>query len=246
MTGNLPFRGLTPDAMLHRERSAWVNANGSNGESAADQIHERLRDGILSGEYRPNQRLIEEELARELQVSRTPIREALLRLRQQGLVRRERGWQVRDHGPLEILEFLEARAELESSTARLAASRITPTELDKLQELITEMEGGTNRRVINLRNDEFHAVITDAARNHVLSNLARETRINYWNFPTPVPFTSEHDAVVNAEHRELLTALTVGDADRAAMVARQHVGHTAEIIAEALGLDRSRGTEILR
>lgn len=217
-----------------------MSANGSNGESAADHIHERLRDGILSGEYRPNQRLIEEELARELQVSRTPIREALLRLSQQGLVRRERGWQVRDHDPLEILEFLEARAELESSTARLAAGRITAAELARLEALIAEMERETNRRLVNLLNDEFHAVITDAARNRVLSNLARATRINYWNFPTPVLFTAEQDAVVNAEHRDLVGALTIGDAERAASVARQHIGRTGQIIAEALGLDREK------
>lgn len=223
-----------------------MNVNGSNGESAADQIHERLRDGILSGEYRPNQRLIEEELARELQVSRTPIREALLRLSQQGLVGRERGWQVRDHGPLEILEFLEARAELESATAGLAAARISAAELARLEDLIAEMEGGGNRRLINLRNDEFHTVITDAARNRVLSNLARATRINYWNFPTPVLFTAAQDAVVNAEHRDLVVALATGDAERAATIARQHVGHTVEVIAEALGLERDRGAELLR
>lgn len=221
-----------------------MNANGSNGESAADQIHERLRDGILSGEYRPNQRLVEEELARELQVSRTPIREALLRLRQQGLVQRERGWQVRDHGPLEILEFLEARAELESSTARLAATRITPDELGTLRELIAEMEAATNRRLINLRNDEFHTVINDAARNHVLGNLARATRINYWNFPTPIPFTQDHDAIVNTAHRDLVSALSEGDAERAAAVAREHVLFTAQIIADALGLDRARQWEL--
>ncbi|MGC3955893.1 MAG: GntR family transcriptional regulator [Propionicimonas sp.] len=216
-----------------------MSANQTIGENTADQIHQRLRDGILSGEYRPNQRLIEEDLAREMQVSRTPIREALLSLRQQGLVRRERGWQVRDHGPAEILEFLEARAELESSAARLAATRITDDELARLDELIASMESEPNRRQINLLNDEFHAVITDAARNYVLSNLARTTRINYWNFPTPVPFTSDHDAIVNAEHRELVAALRAGDFERAETVARQHVALTAQIITDALGLERT-------
>lgn len=212
--------------------------NGGGGDNTADQVHEQIRDGILSGEYRPNQRLVEEELARNLQVSRTPVREALLRLQQQGLVHRDRGWQVRDHGPEEILEFLEARAEVESSAARLAASRISRDEVTRLEELIVSMERETNRRLINALNDEFHSVITQAARNHVLADLARATRINYWNFASPILFTQAQDEVVNSEHRQLAVALAGGDADLAASIARTHVSHTADIIAEALGLER--------
>lgn len=214
--------------------------NGGGGDNTAEQVHEQIRDGIVSGEYRPNQRLVEEELARHLQVSRTPVREALLRLQQQGLVHRDRGWQVRDHGPDEILEFLEARAELESAAARLATGRITEAELNRLGELMASMEGETNRRLINALNNEFHEIITDAARNHVLANLARATRINYWNFSSPIVFTQAQDQVVNAEHRQLAAALAGGDAEQAASIARAHVSHTADVIAEALGLDRSR------
>ena len=210
------------------------------GDNAADQVHERLRDGILSGEFRPNQRLVEEELARQLQVSRTPIREALLRLRQQGLVHRDRGWQVQDHGPDEILEFLEARAEVESAAARLAARRISDAELARLDELMELMEAERNRRIINAYNDEFHAIVTDAARNHVLANLARATLINYWNFSSPIVFTEAQDMVVNAEHRELKSALADRDAEHAAAVARAHVRHTADVIADALGLAHGR------
>ena len=208
----------------HPKRRLAVARNGGGGDNTADQVHEQIRDGILSGEYRPNQRLVEEELARNLQVSRTPVREALLRLQQQGLVHRDRGWQ--------------ARAEVESSAARLAASRISRDEVTRLEELIVSMERETNRRLINALNDEFHSVITQAARNHVLADLARATRINYWNFASPILFTQAQDEVVNSEHRQLAVALAGGDADLAASIARAHVSHTADIIAEALGLER--------
>lgn len=205
-------------------------------DNAAAVVHQRVRDGILSGEFRPNRRLVEEELAAELNVSRTPVREALLRLRQEGLVLQNRGWLVRDHAPEEILEYLEARAELEAAAARLAAARITPAQVARLNELIAQMEDEPNRRLFNEINGEFHDLVTEAGGNRVLANFARSSKINYWTFATPVRFTPEQDAVVDAEHRALVAALQAGDAATAEQVARRHVAHTAEIIATSLGL----------
>jgi DNA-binding GntR family transcriptional regulator len=209
-------------------------------DNAAAVVHQRVRDGILSGEFRPNHRLVEEELAAELNLSRTPVREALLRLRQEGLVLQKRGWLVRDHAPEEILEYLEARAELEAAAARLAAGRITAAQLAVLDDLIVTMEGEPNRRLFNEINGEFHDLVTDAGGNRVLASFARSSKINYWTFTTPVRFTPEQDAVVDAEHRALVAALRGGDAAEAERVAREHVRHTADIIATSLGLRPSR------
>lgn len=208
------------------------------GDNAAAAIHQRVRDGILSGEFRPNHRLVEEELAAELKVSRTPVREALLRLRQEGLVLQNRGWLVRDHAPEEILEYLEARAEVEAAAARLAAARITAEQLARLEVLIAQMEGEPNRRLFNEINGEFHDLVTEAGGNRVLAGFARSSKINYWTFSTPVLFTPDQDAVVDREHRELVAALRDGDAATAESIARAHVQHTAQIIAGSLGLQR--------
>jgi DNA-binding GntR family transcriptional regulator len=215
---------------------------GSPGavDNAAAVVHQRVRDGILSGEFRPNHRLVEEELAAALNVSRTPVREALLRLRQEGLVLQNRGWLVRDHAPEEILEYLEARAELEAAAARLAAERITEAELDQLDALIAKMEGEPNRRLFNEINGEFHDLVTEAGGNRVLANFARSSKINYWTFATPVRFTPAQDAVVDAEHRQLVAALRAKDAAGAEQIARAHVRHTADIIAASLVLHPSR------
>ncbi|WP_347344802.1 GntR family transcriptional regulator [Microbacterium sp.] len=206
-------------------------------ETSADFSHSRLRDAILSGDLRPNQRLIEEELAAELGVSRTPVREALLRLRQEGLVVRQKGWMVRDHRPSEVLEFLEARAELEGATARLAATRIDEATLRELEGLIEEMERTDDRQDVNALNSRFHALIGEAASNGVLAAFTRSTDINYWNFSRPVLFSDADIARVDAEHRALLAALTAGDADEAGRLARQHVERTATIVARSLGLE---------
>jgi Transcriptional regulators len=210
----------------------------SNGENAADAAHARLRDAILSGEYRPNYRLVEEELATVLKVSRTPVREALLRLKQEGLVAQHKGWLVRDHPPAEILEFLEARAALESATARLAGDRIDAETLSELADLIEQMEDpAKNRREVNALNTRFHGIITDAGGNNLLASFTRGTNINYWNFSTPIIFTDADDALVNSDHRELYEALKRHDGEAAATIARRHVDHTGNILARALGLE---------
>lgn len=207
-----------------------------NGGTSADTTHTQLRDSILSGDLRPNQRLVEEELAARLDVSRTPVREALLRLRQEGMVVQNKGWFVRDHDPDEVLEYLEARAVLESATARLAASRITEDQLAALLELIEQMEQTQNRREVNALNSRFHAIITEASGNKPLASFTRGTIINYWNFSTPIIFTPDDDALVNADHRQLYSALERGSADEAERISRAHVEHTASLIARSLGL----------
>lgn len=207
-------------------------------ENAADQVHSQLRDAILSGELRPNHRLVEVTLADELGVSRTPVREALLRLRQEGLVIQSHGWLVRDHDPAEVLEYLEARAALESVTARLAAKRIDESQLATLRELLDAMEDRTrSRREINSLNSRFHALISEAGGNVVLTKFARGTDINYWTFTTPVVFTEADDRRVDDDHRALLEALERRDANAAESIARAHVEATAGIIARSLGLD---------
>lgn len=211
-------------------------ARRSTGTIAADAVHEHLRNAILSAEYRPNHRLVEQDLSAQLNVSRTPVREALLRLKQEGLVVQQKGWVVRDHAPHEIIELLEARAEFESAAARLAAGRITAETLERLLALIEQMERTDARIEVNQLNDEFHSLITEAARNHVLADAARSTMINYWNFNSPVVFTEEDIRRVNDEHRALYAALAGGDGDAAGAIARTHVHGTADIITHALRL----------
>ena len=91
------------------------------------EIYSRIRSAILRGELRPNEPLIEADLALSLGVSRTPIREGLQRLATDGLiVARRRGWAVRDHSEAEIRHIYEVRAALEGYAAWLAAERETP------------------------------------------------------------------------------------------------------------------------
>jgi DNA-binding GntR family transcriptional regulator len=198
-------------------------------------IYDKLREAIISAELRPNRRLVEAELAEWLGVSRTPIREALLRLKQDGLVKRDRGWIVRDIDPSEIRQFLESRVPIESYATRLAAGNMSGEEICQLDKFMEEMEAdGVSRVDYNALNDQFHDAIIAASGNALLIEFHAKTRINYWNLSVPVVFSSENDQKVNLQHREIANAIRLGDADTAEKIARVHVCQTRDIVLTAL------------
>src|SRR3978361_1268708 len=91
----------------------------SQPSNRAAEGYEENRGAIVEGKIRPNERLIEADLAERLEVSRTPVRESMQRLAADGLViSRRRGWAVREHSPQEIQEIYEVRAALEGYAAR--------------------------------------------------------------------------------------------------------------------------------
>ena len=100
------------------------------------------RRGILSGKYRPGDRLNESQIARELNISRIPVREALSQLQEQGLVqnRERRGMFVTNITPAEVLQISSLRLILETEALRLARTRMTPEILAELEALVAQME----------------------------------------------------------------------------------------------------------
>ena len=201
----------------------------------ADTVYARLRDAILSAELRPNTRLVEDELADWLNTSRTPIRESLLHLEQEGLVERKRGWIVREHNLAEIKARLECRIAIESYATRLAAARRSEADLQELRTLADAMENPSISRLEFYRtNYRFHKIITEAAQNPTLANLHSQTRLNYWDLSVPVVFSPEVERKIIEAHRTLIDALTARDGDKAESIARDHIQLTMEIVLNAL------------
>lgn len=228
-----PINGATDSLDMHLSR----RKSRENTRVIADMIYTRLRDGILSAELRPSRRLVEDELAEWLNVSRTPVREALLRLEQEGLVERDRGWVVREYNPAETRARLECRLAIEGYATCLAATRRTEAQLEELRALADAMEQpGLSRRDFNQLNDRFHKVIIEAAGNAPLANLHAQTKMNYWDLSVPVIFTPDLDRAIHADHRDLIEALARGDGDKAEALARLHIQRTIEVVLRALGL----------
>ena len=236
---------MMPDRMDPESISSMEPSYGSfskgrkssqNTRAIAQTVYERLREGILSAELRPNKRLVEDELADWLKVSRTPIREALLRLEQEGLVERDRGWLVREHDPGEIRARLECRLAIEGYASRLAAIHRTDAELEELQRLADRMEEpGIPTTEFNELNDRFHRAITAAARNSTLSHLHAQTKLNYWDLNVPVMFSLETSRKIHEQHRALIGALAAHNGEAAESIARRHVQQTMEVVLASFG-----------
>ena len=220
---------------VHSGNFRRVEKHVKTSEFSSDTVYTRLRDAILSAELRPNTRLVEDELADWLNISRTPIRESLLRLEQEGLVERHRGWIVREHNLIEIQARLECRLAIEGYAARLAAARRSEEDIQKLKTLADAMENpAVTRLEFNRLNDRFHKIITEAAHNSTLASLHSQTKMNYWDLNVPVIFGPEDDRKIHEDHRALINALITGDGDKAESIVRSHIQMTMKIVLDAL------------
>lgn len=205
----------------------------------ADNVYQTLRRQIELGELGPGSKLIEQQLAESLGVSRTPIREALRRLAAQGLLEYQtnRGSVVVQWRDQDVLEVLEIRAMLEALAARKATSVIGDQELDRLKELADNMErewargqagredGSDDDAFTHVRvfNREFHNIVADAGggdRLKILLDQVLAVPIDYRSF------VRNMDAQLRksfAHHRELIEAFELRDPDWAESVMKNHV-----------------------
>ncbi len=149
--------------------------------SYAEEALERLRQAIVTGNLRPNQRLVESEIAKRLGISRTPVCEALKQLEMQGYLSRLRsgGLIVTDHSPSQIRNLYEIREALETMALRLACQRATQEQVDRAAEYhARSLEVIRNRDVnqfIEL-NSAFHNELFSACGNEQLWSLLRTFR----------------------------------------------------------------------
>jgi DNA-binding GntR family transcriptional regulator len=196
----------------------------------SEEIFERLHSAILHGEYRPNQRLIELELAADLEASRTPVREAMQRLAAEGLVvRHRRGWIVREFSPDEMREIFETRAALEGFAARLAARRGSDEQIRAIagiyppyEELLALPTRERRVRIVEL-NDIYHAEIALAARNKRLDETIRRNSSFYFSYPVAGLYTTEDHRAAFDEHDRVTRALLARDEDEAEAAMRAHI-----------------------
>jgi DNA-binding GntR family transcriptional regulator len=144
------------------------------GPSITEQVYLALRALVLNGGHRPGARLSEVGLAQRLEVSRGPVREALERLAQEGLVVRvpRRGTFVRTYGRAEVRELMELRRILESSAARLAVRRAGKADLLAMEELLTAADAAIAQGRGYPADKDFHHGITRLAGNRELERFA--------------------------------------------------------------------------
>jgi DNA-binding GntR family transcriptional regulator len=194
------------------------------------RVSEELREAILSGEFEPGERLRTALLAKRFGSSRTPVREALVQLEGEGLVDIEprRGALVRSFASADLIDLYEIRALLEPAAAARAAARIEADQLDRLRALValSDARGGRARGAIDDQiawNQEFHAIVIEAAGSPRLSAALRATAGIPRTFRTSFWRDDQHRAFSQTCHRELVSALAARSAERAEAVMRMHI-----------------------
>jgi DNA-binding GntR family transcriptional regulator len=198
-------------------------------------IYDQLHDGIVSGRYRPGERLDLDAIAEHAGTSRTPVREAMRRLESEGLVTSipHRGYIVSELSVAEIVELYHIRAVLEGLAARLAAHNLTPEEVRFLRKLVHSMQvhlsNGLPEKVLAL-NRPFHEIIYRAAKAPLLyeyiNNLYASTS-RYRSLTATFP--GRADELV-AEHAALAEALISGNAEEAERITNAHHENNAQTL----------------
>jgi DNA-binding GntR family transcriptional regulator len=201
--------------------------------SLAVQVTEAVREAIRSGELRAGELYSVYQLAERLNVSRTPVREALLGLAETGLVRfeRNRGFRVVRRDPKDIAEVFHLRLLLEVPAARLAAMNAAP--LDGLRAELAAMRTAAEQhdepRFMS-HDRAFHELLLLAGGNAKLAGIVRGLRDATIALGASTADRSRSLSDIADEHEPILAALAAGDADGAAAAVRAHVAHTGELL----------------
>ncbi len=195
-----------------------------------------LHAAIVAGELSPGERLIEEELAERLRLSRGAVREAILRLGHEGFVVRERnrGARVRRFTPEEAIEILEARAALESLAAGYAALRRTEDEARELEALIAEMERlhvAGELLAMSERNAVLHRRILEMSRHDVARDICSRLHSQVVRFQFRTVLAPGRPGKSIAEHGRIVAAIVAGDRDGAEQAMRAHLTNVAATLA---------------
>lgn len=189
-------------------------------------VYDQLRETIVKGRHPAGEPLVEAALAAQFSVSRTPIREALRRLEQDGLVERgSRGMYVRSRSPEEILEIYEVRVTLEGAAARAAAERRMPLDLARLDQIHQAMLNTSTDDPERLAtaNRKFHEIVWSMSHNATLVDLLTRLHAHLIRYrETTLSYPARWEAVLR-EHQDLLEAIKEGDRERAGQVAEEHM-----------------------
>lgn len=200
-----------------------------------DVVFKTLRKGILTGELKPGERLMEIHLANRLGVSRTPIREAIRKLELEGLVTMipRRGAEVANITEKNLKDVLEVRRALEGLAIELACDRITEEKKRELQMRLEQVEAAVMTKdagAIAGADAAFHGVIVEASGNNrlvqLISNLGEQMYRYRFEYIKDI---SKHSQIMS-EHKIMFNCIIGKDKENAAQMVKVHIDNQEEAI----------------
>ena len=212
--------------------------NLDNYKPLRDVVFENLREAILEGKLEPGQRLMEVQLAEQLGVSRTPVREAIRKLELEGLVVMlpRKGAYVADVSLKDIIDVLEIRSSLEGLAAYLAADRITEEGIERLKAIAEDFKQSIERKddieTLLKKDVEFHECIFNATNNTKLSQIINTLWEQVHRFRTTYISDFDTSTYLVEEHNNILNAIISGDNELAKKYAIDHIEKAEQFMIE--------------
>ena len=212
-----------------------INFDIQNHKPLREMVYEELKMQILKGSIVPGTRMMEVELAEEMGVSRTPIREAIRKLEKEGLVTIEprRGAYASMISTEDMVEILEVRQDLEGLAAYFAADRMTDEQMAELRQVSDNYNDAVKRGNMEdmiSYDTRFHHIIVESCKNKILVQMIEQLQelvlrfryIYYDNFRRAENMPEEHQAIVDA--------IAEGDAEKARAAADIHIERLKELV----------------
>ncbi|TZE80976.1 GntR family transcriptional regulator [Calorimonas adulescens] len=228
--------------MINKELLKPIKIDDS---SISDKVFNLLKNAILSGELKPGERLVERKLSEKLGISRTPVREAIQKLKSQGLAVQlpRKGAVVSMVTPREVIDVFNIREVLEGLAARLAAENANKRQINQLNRILNEME-----KCVALNNEEeledlhikFHETIYKIAGNEKLYQMLINLQ-EYIRTYTRVGY-SFHGRIEEAtmEHSQIVREIESHNASRAEYYAKRHIENSRDAYISKLEEEKSK------
>ena len=210
-----------------------------------DVVFKTLRQGILTGELKPGERLMEIHLANKLGVSRTPIREAIRKLELEGLVTMipRRGAEVAQITEKSMKDVLEVRKVLDNLSVELACERITEEEKEQLRNACIDFEeavkSGDFARVAKT-DVAFHDIIIAATRNIRLSQMVNNLAEQMYRYRFEYIKDSSQHARLVREHEEIYLGIVEGNREKALAAIEAHIDNQEKAVLNQIRIDREK------
>ncbi|MEW5953738.1 MAG: GntR family transcriptional regulator [Bacillota bacterium] len=206
-------------------------------------VFETLREAIIQGRLRPGERMMEVQLAEEMGVSRTPVREAIRKLELEGFVVMvpRKGAYVAGISVKDIVDVFEVRAALEALAAGLAAERITGEEMEELERSLVQITELSSRNSIDdivAVDTSFHDIIYRASRNERLIQIVTHLQEQIQRFRTASLSLPGRTKWALDEHKKIVEAIADRNVELAQNLARDHIENAEQSMLNALGKEK--------
>ena len=213
-----------------------------------DVVFNTLREAILKGELKPGERLMELQLASKLGVSRTPIREAIRMLEQEGLAVTipRKGAEVAKMTLKDMEDVLEIRETLDELAAKIACTKMNEQQMLELIKIKDEFEKNTNSEDVKLiaeTDEKFHDIIYEATDNAKLVVLLNNLREQIYRYRVEYLKNKDNYPALIQEHEEIVEALKAHDKDKVTEAMHKHVTNQAKAVKEVIQMQDQQNQE---